>query len=64
MSTIKKNTRVRKVVPDIVGTVVDARVDAELAMEYLVAYTSADGNEHQRWFSAAELQPDLGDDQQ
>lgn len=55
MAMFKKKSLVRKVVPDIVGTVIDARLDADLAMEYLVAYVDAEGVEHERWFSEAEL---------
>jgi len=56
MANFKKGTSVRKVVPDIVGTVLDARLDASLEMEYLVEYVGADGERQQRWFGAAELQ--------
>lgn len=59
MANFKKGTPVRKVVPDIVGTVVDARLDANLEMEYLVEFVIADGEMHQRWFGAGELVPEL-----
>jgi len=55
MANFRKGVAVRKVVPDIVGTVIDARLDAELEMEYLVAFVDADGVEQQRWFGEAEL---------
>lgn len=63
MANFKKGSAVRKVVPDIVGTVVDARLDANLEMEYLVEYVGTDGERQQRWFGAAELQAEPLPDQ-
>lgn len=59
MAKFKKGSRVRKVVPDIVGEVKDARLDAELQMEYLIAFKDVAGIDHERWFSEAELEAEL-----
>lgn len=53
---MKLGTKVRKVVPDIEGTVVGARWDeAAGALQVRVACT-IDGQAHERWFAAGELE--------
>jgi hypothetical protein len=53
--SIKKGSKVRYVVPDIVGEVVEARVNDDAEFLYVVEYTGADGELHQRPFKADEL---------
>lgn len=53
----KKGSAVRKVVPDIVGEVIDAQLNKEtLGIRYLVEYTDSDNSTHQRYFEEEELQ--------
>lgn len=53
---MKLGTKVRKVVPDIEGTVVGARwSEAAAALQVRVACT-IDGVAHERWFAASELE--------
>lgn len=56
MAKFKKGVEVRKVVPDIIGVVVDARLNADMEIEYLVDYADAQGANQQRWFKEGELQ--------
>lgn len=54
---ISKGATVRQVVPVIEGEVIDRRFDeASEGMSYLVSYTDADGETHQRWFAEADLE--------
>lgn len=52
---IKKGDQVRKVVPDIVGEVIGAELDANLEKMFLVAFKDANGEDHQRYFHESEL---------
>lgn len=53
---MKLGTKVRKVVPDIEGTVVGARwSEADAALQVCVACTIG-GAAHERWFAADELE--------
>lgn len=53
---IPKGATVRQVVPVIEGQVTDRRFNEETgAMEYLVTFTTADGDDAERWFLEAQL---------
>ena len=53
---IPKGTTVRQIVPVIEGQVTERRFSEDAGcMEYLVTYTSADGDPAERWF----LEPHL-----
>ena len=53
---IPKGATVRQVVPVIEGQVTERRFNEEAAaMEYLVAFTTADGNAAERWFLESPL---------
>lgn len=57
MSSIPKGTPVRQRVPAIEGVVNDTRFNGEHdELEYLVAWTDAGGEPHERWFLASQLQ--------
>lgn len=57
MSSIPKGTKVRQVVPVIEGVVIDRRKQPDTGEdEVLVAYLDADGDEHDRWFLATQVQ--------
>lgn len=61
MASFKKNALVRKVVPDVVGAVIDARLDSDLEKEYLVEFSDSEGKLQQRWFTESELIESEGD---
>ena len=53
---IAKGATVRQVVPVIEGQVTERRFNDEAAaMEYLVTYTTADGDAAERWFLQSQL---------
>ncbi len=52
---IKKGSKVRYVIPDIVGKVKEARVNDDAEFLYLVEYEDAEGNLQTRTFRADEL---------
>lgn len=52
---IKKGDIVRKVIPDIVGEVIGAELDANLEKLFLVAFRDANGEDQRRFFKEAEL---------
>lgn len=53
---IKKGATVRQVAPVITGEVRDVKFDADaMSFVYLVGYTDAEGDSHERWFKHAEL---------
>jgi hypothetical protein len=55
---IAKGAQVRQVVPAIQGEVTARRFNEEAdCMEYLVAYTDADGEPAERWFLETQLEP-------
>ena len=58
---IPQGAQVRQIVPVIEGQVTQRRFNDEAnAMEYLVTYTTADGQAAERWFletQLAEVQP-------
>ena len=55
--TLKSGTPVRLVQPEIRGTVTQRRINETTdAIEVLVTYTGADGEAHQRWFAAEEVE--------
>lgn len=52
----KNGDKVRQVVPVIEGEVVDAKIiDGDV--QYEVAYIGADGEQHSRFFTEAEIEP-------
>ena len=54
---IPKGAQVRQVAPAIAGEVRERRFDESTeAMSYLVAFTGADGEAHERWFAETELE--------
>lgn len=54
---MKTGSTVRVVQPVLTGRVLQRRVNPETdAIELLVAYTDAAGEQHQRWFAEADLQ--------
>jgi hypothetical protein len=58
-TAFKKGDSVRQVVNPIEGEVVDlAIVDGDV--QFLVSYVGADGEQHQRYFTEAELQAVAG----
>ena len=56
MAKFKKGSEVRKVVPDIEGAILNARLDADMEIEYLVEYKTNAGQKQQRWFKEVELE--------
>lgn len=57
MSSIPKGTLVRQRVPAIEGDVQDTRFNNSAdELEYLVGWTDAEGEPHERWFLASQLQ--------
>jgi len=52
---IVKGSKVRKVIPDIVGTVIEARTTEDATFEYLVEYADANGEVQRRSFPISEL---------
>ena len=56
---IKKGSAVTQVVTPIKGEVQQTRFNEEAdSLEHLVSYEGTDGEDHQRWFLAAELSED------
>lgn len=55
---IKKGDSVRYVIPDIVGSIVGARVDENFQLEYLVEFKDAAGEVQTRYFKESELVPE------
>jgi len=53
---MKIGTQVRKVVPDIEGTVVSARWDEKDAELLVCVECDLEGMPHQRWFKVSELE--------
>ena len=53
---IDKGAKVKQVVPVISGTVVARRFNEDHSeMEYQVEYSTADGENHSRWFLESQL---------
>jgi hypothetical protein len=52
---MKLGTKVRKIVPDIDGTVTGARWDEQAGTLSVKVACTIDGQPHERWFAAAEL---------
>ena len=53
---IPKGAQVRQVAPAIEGEVTARRFDESTdGMSYLVAFTGADGQPHERWFLESEI---------
>lgn len=53
----KKGSKVRQVVPAIVGEVTETKYDEDSdSLQYHVTYKDADGNESARWFTEAQLE--------
>lgn len=62
--SIKNGDRVRQKAPTITGEVVETKYDNDKnALTHLVAFTGDDGEAHERWFSADELEVLTGDAQ-
>lgn len=53
---MKLGTKVKKVVPDIEGTVVGARWSEQDAKLQVLVACDLDGMPHQRWFNADDLE--------
>jgi hypothetical protein len=58
MSGLKKGDPVRKVIPDIVGKIVGAKVDDECKLVFEVEYKDAEGQVQRRFFPEKELTPE------
>lgn len=57
MSSIPKGTKVRQVVPVIEGVVIDRRKQPDTGEdEVLVTWIDAEGEEHDRWFLATQVE--------
>lgn len=55
---IAKGTKVRQIVPVIEGEVKAFSVDQEHGtLQYLVGWTDEDGQYHERYFAAGEVEP-------
>jgi hypothetical protein len=55
MSGFQKGDKVRKAIPDIVGTIVGAEVDEKCRLVFKVEYTDPAGEVQQRFFAENEL---------
>lgn len=53
---MKTGTTVRLIQPEIRGQVIERRISPDDEVEVLVAYTDGEGQTHQRWFPAAQLE--------
>ncbi len=54
---LNKGAKVRQVVPVIEGEITERRFNDEAdSMEYLVAFTDAEGEPSERWFTEAQLE--------
>ena len=54
---IPKGTKVRQIAPAIEGEVVQTRFnESSDCLEYLVSYTGADGESHERWFLESQVE--------
>lgn len=53
---IKTGATARLIQPEIKGTVLERRITPADDIELLLAWTDADGTEHQRWFADEQLQ--------